>query len=119
MADTTWPAALQDLWLKKGFQEVLPKNTLRTEMDDGPPKARRRSTANISKVQGQMFLTPSQAGSLDTFFNTTTKSGSLTINMKHPRTGVSGTYQFSAEPTYTSHNQGYVVTVKMELLSEP
>ena len=119
MADTTWPSALRDLWLRNAFQEVLPKNIVRTEMDQGPPKVRRRSTSNIGKIRGQMFLTAALATSLDTFFNTTTNSGALTIEMKHPRTGTTGTYQFSNEPSYTALNQGYITTIEMDLISEP
>ena len=116
MADTTWPAALQDLWLKDGFREVPPKNVLRTNMDVGPPKVRRRTTSNVRSFFGQMFLTSARVATLDTYFVTTTKSGSLTIELKHPRTGATGTYRFVKEPQYTSHNEGFIASIQLELL---
>ena len=116
MADTTWPAALRDLWLKDGFREVPPKNMLRTAMDVGPPKVRRRTTANIRAFFGQMFLTPALVTVLDDFFVTSTKSGTLTIELKHPRTGATGTYRFVKEPQYASHNEGFLASIQLELL---
>lgn len=116
MADTTWPSALRDLWLKDSFQEAPPKNMIRTKMDVGPAKVRRRTTSNVRQFLGRMFLTPAQTVILDDFFVTSTKSGTLTIELKHPRTGVTGVYRFVKEPQYVSRNRGYVASIQLELL---
>jgi len=119
MADTTWPAALRDLWLQNSLKETPPKNMLRTQMDVGPVKVRRRTTSNVRQIGVQMFLTPTLVTTLDDFFVTTTKSGSLTLALKHPRTGTAGTYRFVSEPQYAPHNRGFIASLQMELLSEP
>jgi len=116
MADTTWPTSLRDLWLKDGFREVPPKNMLRTGMDIGPAKVRRRTTANVRPFFGQMFLTPALVVVLDDFFVTSTKSGTLTVELKHPRTGAIGTYRFVTEPQYAPHNRGSIASIQLELL---
>jgi len=116
MADTTWPTSLRDLWLRDGFREVVPKNMIRSSMDVGPAKVRRRTTANVRPFFGQMFLTSALVATLDTFFVTTTKSGTLTVELKHPRTGSTGTYRFVKEPQYVPHNRGFMASVQMELL---
>lgn len=116
MADTTWPAALRDLWLRDGFREVPPRNVLRTNMGIGPAKVRRRTTSNVRAFFGQMFLTSALVTVLDDFFVTSTKSGSLTIELKHPRTGSTGTYRFVKEPQYAPRDRGFVASVQLELL---
>lgn len=116
MADTTWPSTLRDLWLKDGFREIPPKNMIRTKMDVGPAKVRRRTTSNVRQFLGRMFLTSALVVVLDDFFVTSTKSGTLTIELKHPRTGTTGTYRFVNEPQYVSRNRGYVATIQLELL---
>jgi len=116
MADTTWPTTLRDLWLKDSFQETPPNNMIRTEMDAGPAKVRRRTTSNVRLFQGKLFLTKTLVATLDTFFVTSTVSGTLTIALNHPRTKVAGTYRFVSEPQYTRYDSGWVATIQLELL---
>lgn len=116
MADIDWPTTLYGLILEEGFQETPPQTSIRTDMDVGPPKIRRRGTAGIRKISFMLFLTKTLVGTLDTFFTTTTKSGSLAFNFKLPRTEVSSEYLFAAEPIYTPRDDGYVASCQLELL---
>ena len=117
MADTTWPSTLRGFFLKDGFQEVPPKNVIRTQMDVGPAKVRRRTTSNVRTYNCKIFLTMTLVATFDTFFVTTTRSGSLTILLKHPRTKVDGTFRFVGEPQYSRASQGWTVSFQLEQLS--
>jgi len=78
-----WPDTLPQLWLQGGYQETLPDVMIRTEMDAGPAKSRRRFTVQVTPIKGKMTLTTIQKGYLETFFNTTTAGGSLSFTFPH------------------------------------
>ena len=116
MADISWPAALYGLILKEGFQEAPPDNVLRTEMDVGPAKLRRRSTAAVRKFSVQMFFTTTLVATFDTFYVTTSKHGSLAFSYRAPRTETVADHRFASVPTYIKRDQGYVVSFQLELM---
>ena len=112
----SWPSTLYGTVLKSGYNETVPENIIRTEMDVGPAKIRRRGTAAVRPFTFNLFLSPTQLSALDTFYVTTLKSGSLSFTFKSPRTQVEGDYQFVAPPSYSPSDQGYIVTCQLELL---
>jgi len=114
MAD--WPAAFYGCIIKGSFSETPPQNVLRTQMDVGPAKLRRRSTAGVRVFSLNLFLTKAQVATFDTFYVTTIQSGSLKFNMYHPRTHVTGEYRIVNQPIYVPINEGYDVKVSLELL---
>ena len=116
MADVTWPTALYGTILKEGYQETPPDNVIRTEMDVGPAKIRRRGTGAVRNFIFNLFLTPANLTTFNTFYDTTTKSGSLAFNFKSPRTEVLGDHRFVAVPTYAPRDQGYIVACQLELM---
>jgi hypothetical protein len=99
------------------FQESTPDFTIRTDMDAGVAKVRRRFSAAATPIQFTLLLTEPQAVTLDTFFRTTTAGGSLEFNMAHPRTGNTVTCRFSAPPAYALQGHRlYRVAMQMEIL---
>jgi len=116
MATYSWPTALYGKILKGSYRETPPKNTIRTSMDTGPPKVRRRSTTNNSKFDLEHFFTSAEVIVFDEFFQNTLKSGSLSFNYRHPKTQTIGEFQFSDAPEYSEMNQGYRIRTKMEML---
>ena len=114
MAD--WPAAFYSRILDGSFTETPPQNVLRTQMDAGPAKLRRRSTSAVRPMSITLFLTKAQVATFDTFYVTTLSSGATKFNMYHPRTLVTGEFRIVNQPAYTPMNQGYTVKVDLELL---
>jgi len=112
----SWPSGLYGTILAESFQEVSPNNIIRTQMDVGPPKIRRRSTAGIRRFNFIMFLTSSQVETFDDFYNSTLHSGADSFTFRSPRTQTEGTYIFNGQPTYTPYNRGYQVSCTVELL---
>jgi len=113
----TWPATLPPRLLVDNYQEQPPDTVLRTEMDVGPPKLRRRTTAGLRPVIGRLYCTKAQIAALDTFYVTTCASGSLAFDWTHPRTGLSASYLFRKPPIWRAeHGDGYWVDLQLELL---
>lgn len=68
---TTWPSTLPQSFDSNSFEEGLPDNRLEHDMEYGPPKRRRRTTANVYPLSGTMLLDDTQWAALKTFFKTT------------------------------------------------
>jgi hypothetical protein len=85
LATPVWPSDLPQKLEQTTYSETLPSVTVRTEMDSGAPKVRRRFTAGIENIQGTMLLTRDEAETLDTWFNETLQGGAVSFQWKHPR----------------------------------
>jgi hypothetical protein len=83
----TWPSSLPDAPLQQGYQEQVPNTLVRTEMDKGPAKVRRRSTAGTRAFTVNLLLTEAQVVTLDSFIDQDLDGGALRFDWTHPRTG--------------------------------
>jgi len=113
----TWPATLPPPAVNT-FKERPPKNVIRSTMDKGPDKTRRRTTANVRPIGFTLKLTPEQVETLDNFFVLTTFSGADEFDYTHPRTGEACTARFVEEPDYSDVDGGiiYNVPISLEIL---
>lgn len=93
-----WPASLPQTPLLQGFSEGMPDTTLRTQMDAGPGKTRKRFSAGIKLFQFELILTADQAATFDTFFRTDTADGALPFDWKNPRTDVAVSFRMVTPP---------------------
>ena len=109
----TWPAQLPPPALNS-LQESPPNNTIRSQMDKGPDKVRRRTTANIRPIAFSMHLTEAQLEILDDFYTSDTFSGSESFTYTHPRTGLLCTARFREPPSY-QEREGVVYNVGISL----
>ena len=113
MANAVWPASLpQDA--ERPHKEKFQENTVRTPMDAGPDKVRRRYTAGVKAVQASMQMTKAQTITLETFFDDTLKGGSLPFDWLLPRTAATATFRFTAPPELT-HIAGLNWDVQLQL----
>ena len=99
---TVWPVTLPQYLSTDGYSESPPELSVRTQMDAGPAKVRRRFTAGVRPVSGSVLLTEAQIEILDAFYVTTLEGGSLTFDWLHPRTAASATFRFTAVPKYST-----------------
>jgi hypothetical protein len=112
-----WPATLPQSFLVQGFSEMMPNNVIRSKMDVGPPKVRRRSTAAPTELMGRQAMTLTQTETLDTFYKDTTAYGSQEFTWDDPRTGDSVSMRFKAPPKLTALGNDYwMVEFQMEIL---
>ena len=101
----TWPGSLPQKPIHDGgYQETGPDLTLSTNMDDGPPKRRKYTTANTDILQLRFFFTSAQRATHDTFYRTTTNGGADPFDYTHPVTGAAITVAYKlpeGKPRYT------------------
>ena len=100
MANPLWPASLPQLVAVDGYQESPPDTVLRTKMDAGPDKLRRRFTAGIRPLTVQLDLDAAQVETLDGFHVTTTAGGSLRFDWVDPRNQTTAEMRFVRPPVY-------------------
>lgn len=115
MADYTWPATLPSGPLLDQYEEQPPDLTIRTEMEAGPDKVRRRMTDSVRPMKCRFSMTSAQVTILDGFFVTTLSGGASRFNWTHPRTGSSDEFRFRKRPAYRPEGGGYwEVEVELE-----
>lgn len=100
MASITWPSTLPQSIQRGSYQETLPNVSVRTQMDVGPPKMRRRFTAGYTPIQAEILISKTQAATLETFYNDTSVGGTLAFDWINHRTGSSAEYRFVKPPVY-------------------
>jgi putative lipoic acid-binding regulatory protein len=86
MANPDWPTNLDVQPLADAYDEQLPRVAIRTAMDAGPAKVRRKLSNNSRFVTVELSLTATEVGYFDTFFMTTLLGGVLRFDWVHPRT---------------------------------
>ena len=94
----SWPAGLPQGLEIDEFDETFADTSIETAMETGPPKKRSRFTAGVQPVAGRQLLTKAQVATLKTFYDSTTKFGSLSFDWVHPRTGSAATLRFASPP---------------------
>ena len=115
MPNPVWPASLPQDVLVEGYEETFPELALRTEMDAGPAKVRRRFTAGVRTLNVMSAMTRTQVATLDTFFATTTQGGALQFDWVHPRTGSAAALRFTRPPMTAPEPGGQRWRVELEL----
>lgn len=122
MSDTAWPPSLTRTPRVSDLEESAPKVVIRSEVDVGPAKIRRRLTGGTRSFSVELDLTRNELATFDTFFTTTTKGGSLSFSWKNPRTGTTADFRFLNEPSYRPRaprgdgSEWWVVSFQMEML---
>lgn len=107
MTDILWPEDLPQSPLLDGLQETLPDNLLRTKMEQGPPKLRRRSTDAPAKITAQFLLDTAQCAVLEGFYAGTLAGGAKRFGFTHPRRGTAVFCRITQPPEYAALNGGY------------
>lgn len=117
MAAQTWPSGLPDYVLQDGYSEQPPDLRVRTQMDVGTPKMRRRATAAPTPIDCRIELTESELETLETFYDTTLVAGTLRFDWVHPRTQDNAEIRFRERPTYTPlGGKNYIANLQIEVM---
>ena len=113
-----WPLSLPQKPLSEGFSEQLPNLVIRSPMDVGQAKVRRRATAGPSRMQMAFQMTAAQVAILRTFVDNDIQGRALPFTWSHPITDVPGQFRIIDAPTFTAIANGlaWQVAVIMEQL---
>lgn len=114
-----WPSTLPQELLISGHKETAAANTLRTPMDVGPAKVRRRSTAAVMPLEGQIKITKSQLETFKAFFHDDLLDGSLRFSWVLPSDGVTAVeMRFTDPPEWSAAQEPdyFLLSMKLEVL---
>ena len=111
-----WPSGLPQRPLAEGFTESAVPSVVRTDMDVGPAKMRRRYTAEVRVYSMGLLLTTAQVATLETFYVTTLGCVEPFDWIDH-RTNAAASYRFRSPPSYSEAGPGYWrATLDLEVL---
>jgi len=100
MAALLWPATLPAC--AETWEEKAQPVTVRTNMDAGPPKVRRRFTRTLRTVRVGFTVDHAQAMALREFFEVDTQGGVLEHQFRHPFRDTVESFRFMEAPTISS-----------------
>lgn len=118
MTIPAWPATLPQNLLVDGFQNSPPDLILRSSMEVGPAKQRRRATAGVRPVQGKIIVNETQLAEFIEFFDDDLLSGSLRFSWVDPLDGATAVeMRFTEVPPWTPVDPGiYEIVMSLEIL---
>ena len=115
MANIVWPSSLPQRPTVGGYQEHFADTVLRTAMEAGAAKTRRRFTAAPRQIEVTFRVNAAQAATFKSFFEETTAGGALPFDWVHPREGTSAEFRFVEAPrVYAVTGTLFSVAVKLE-----
>lgn len=79
-----WPTELPQAPLRDGWSDTAPNNLLRSEMESGPMKVRRRGTAKPHVVACTYVFDDKEAALFENFALNTLAGGALAFDWWHP-----------------------------------
>ena len=105
VADAVWPPTLPDRFLAGGFNMASANTALRTEMDTGVAKTRRRYSVSIFNVTGRIVVrendTLTEMSTLMEFWDSTLGQGAKWFEWTHPANpNETKEFRFLKQPNY-------------------
>jgi len=97
MADIYWPQYLSAKPLEDGLSKQPQSNVIRTAMDAGPKKARRRYTARTVTYTGKQVFDFAEMAVFEQFYHTVLADGVLRFNFDDPVTGETAEFRFTED----------------------
>lgn len=119
MTIPSWPSGLPQILLRDGFSETSPDNRLRSEVDVGPARLRRRASRAPSALQGQIAISREDLETLlKPFIADDTAGGVLPFYFPSPADGSPLLCRFASElPSWTYAVPGFVkVSLQLEVM---
>jgi len=110
----TWPGALSKALKRGSFRKESIDTRLKTKMEVGPPKIRRRQTKMEYLVTGEIWVDAAEHDLLESFIDGTLAGGVLTFNFPDGITELDQEYQFEEFPAYRSEG-GDIFTASFTL----
>jgi hypothetical protein len=110
-----WPTSLPAC--AETYTEKAEPVTVRTNVEEGPPKVRRRFTVRILRAQVGMQMTIAQRNILDSFFYVELNGGVGRFTFTHPWTQQVVDWRFVEAPDFANNGPlGVSVTMVWEMM---
>lgn len=117
MANINWPELLPPTLLLAGLSMQPQNNVIRTSMDAGPKKARRRYTASTKLFSGKQVFDAAELAVFEQFYHTVLADGVLRFNFTDPIKLETAEFRFSAPYSAASLDGLWEVTAQLERMS--
>ena len=108
---TSWPSELKIN--QTGYKDKPPNRVIKSSMDVGPGKIRRRSSNAIRPVSFTLNLTQAQYEILDAFY---IANDAFAFDFTNPRTNTQERARFTEVPDPVVKGDRFEVSVKLEIL---
>lgn len=106
-----WPESLPIT--RDNYREKPPSRGIRSNMDIGPDKLRKRSTVAVRGITLRLMLTDAQLDIFDEFYD---ENETLVFDFVDPRTGNTKRTRFVEVSDYDLQETMWVVALKLEYL---
>ena len=116
MANITWPAQLPATLLIDGLSKQPQSSVIRTTMDAGPKKARRRYTARTVNFSGKQIFDVDELAIFEEFYQFMLADGVLRFNFTDPTTLEIGEFRFTADYVTNALDGQFEVAMQLERL---
>jgi len=116
MANITWPELLPKTLLIDGLSKQPQGNVIRTAMDAGPQKARRRYTARAVKFSGKQIFDAAELAVFEQFYHTALADGALRFNFADPITLETAEFRFTDDYAVSAVEGKFEVAMNLERL---
>ncbi len=117
MTNITWPDGLPDVLILDGQNADKKNAVLRTEMDAGPAKQRRRYTIATKDFNGSIVVNETQRKKLETWFDNVIAGGALRFLMKDPQTLEYAEFRFKQPYKEDSLDGNWRITMILEKMN--
>ena len=114
MADAAWPEGLP--YILTGWSMTPSENVLRSEMERGPAKTRRKTTAKTKNYSGTLLLSSSMLTTFLSFVEDTLKDASLPFVFPDYASNTEGRARIVSYSITQNTPDDYEVTLEMEVL---
>lgn len=104
---TDFPLDINETLELTTLDETPEENSAVFQPAVGPSKSRRRSTLSGATISFRLRLSKAQLNTLDDFWRTDLKDGTLPFNMLHPRLETTATFRFESPPKYKPVSQDH------------
>lgn len=116
----TWPAGLSQCPLLDGYGEAPQSQVVRTQMDAGPAKQRRRFTAATRNIPVRYLMTSAELNLFEQWFDDDLAGGALPFTWPGSRLGTVKARIVSGDPPYqispAASGERWYVSMTMEVL---
>lgn len=117
MPNNVWPPNISQAFTSDAFTEEAQAVTIRTQMDTGPGKMRRRFVNPQKTYNCEIILRDSnEYQTLTDFYYLTCQGGTDTIILAHPITGVMTTFRFATTIAFTAIGIAWKAAFQLESL---
>jgi len=122
LSDAVWPISLPQAPITRALEVSPPDLLVRSSMDVGPAKVRRRATVGVTVFAIEMAMTATQLATFETFWRDTVLGGALTFDFKNPQTGAAAAeMRFADTPSWSpkaprTGSEYWSVRFRLELL---